>query len=333
MGKNKNAGGYLALCYHYIRPPKNLDLFPRVLGNSIKDLHQHIRMLQKNYEMMSLEDAYHFSYGSWYPKHTYGILMSFDDGLSDHYEAARILTKYGIRAAFFIPTCIISDGLPANPTIMHYSLAGYGIEQVLVVYREALLKYDVDFEKYNIIFRRGKDNPWIIIEKIKSMFRHRFEHGIARKIMLYIYDNLMHRDYPNALDIMHLTREQIKEILAMGHSVGPHSHTHISVARSELLQEDFEKEIVAPKRYIEDIFDTKVYAFSYPFGWARDCLRGGVVAQTKEYKLAFTAIEFINTKETSPYSLGRFISTSKDTAPILKEKLSKIFYENRRFHK
>ena len=53
--------GYLALCYHYIRPNEN-DPFPRILGTKISEFEDQIKILRKNYQMISLDDVLKFSY-------------------------------------------------------------------------------------------------------------------------------------------------------------------------------------------------------------------------------------------------------------------------------
>ena len=87
------------------------------------------------------------------------------------------------------------------------------------------------------------------------------------------------------------------------------------------------------KKYLEDKFKTQVYSFSYPFGGKEDCLTSSeLIKKTNAYKLAFTVEEIYNTKNTSPYELGRYQPTSNDTSSklnnIIKEILLKKKNEN-----
>ena len=83
--------GYLALCYHYIRPAAN-DPFPRILGTREDIFREHIQALQEKFRIISLAEAINFSYGNMNrDEEKPGLLFTFDDGLSDHYRAARIL--------------------------------------------------------------------------------------------------------------------------------------------------------------------------------------------------------------------------------------------------
>lgn len=307
---------YVGLCYHYIRQNKQTDPFPRILGTNVDEFYNHISMLQKNYQIISLEDAINISYNGFkLHKRKPGILITFDDGLSDHFTAAKILSEFNISAVFFVPTCVLEDKLPANPMIIHYTIAIFGVERFLKEFRTALENHGLDKKFFDIEYVRNKDDVWETISKIKSIFKYKLGYRNSRNILLDIYKNLICKEYQKPLDLIHLTEDQIKKILEMGHYLGTHTHSHISVAATELDETNFFKEIVYPQTYLEQKFDTKVYAFSYPFGGKEDCLPSSVlIKKTNLYKLAFTVEEIYNTKNTSPYALGRYQPTSNDTS-------------------
>lgn len=307
---------YVGLCYHYLRQSKQIDPFPRILGTNVDEFCNHLHMLQKNYQIISLEDAMNLSYaGTSFCENKPGILITFDDGLSDHFIAAKILSELNIPAIFFVPTCILQEKLPANPMIIHYTIAVFGVEKFLQEFRISLENNKLDKKLFDIPYSRHLDNVWESISTIKSTFKYKLGFYNSRKILLEIYENLFRSQYKNALDIIHLTENQIKKMLEMGHYIGTHTHSHISVAATELDQDDFVKEIINPKNYLEQKFNTKVYSFSYPFGGKEDCLSSSeLIKKTNEYKLAFTVEKILNTKNTSPYELGRYQPTSTDTS-------------------
>ncbi len=245
--------------------------------------------------------------------------------MSDHYEVAKVLKENEIQGVFFIPTCILEDDKPANPIIIHYGLAIFGIERFLNEYKIILESNKIMKKQYEIKFEKGVDNVWKVIDQIKAMFIYNFDIITARKILLQIYDQLILSEYPNAMKIMHLTKDQIKKILEMGHSIGTHSHTHVSVGGSRLSNSDFNKEVILPKKILEKTFDTKIIAMSYPFGEEQDCLSTAkLIENTKEIQLAFTIKSVLNTQTISPLELGRYQSTSTDNAEKLKNTLKEI---------
>ena len=320
----------MGLCYHYLRLNKQSDPFPRILGTNIDEFQNHLSMLQKNYHIISLKDALSISTGEdGFNKKNTGILITFDDGLSDHYTAAKILSELNISAIFFIPTCILEEKLPANPTIIHYTIAVFGIEKFLKEFRESLVNNKLDKKLFDIQYSKDKDNVLDIISKIKSTFKYKLRYYNSRKILLDIYKNLFSSEYKNMLSTIHLTESQIREMLEMGHYVGTHTYSHISVAATELNSDDFIKEIISPKNYLEQKFNTKVNSFSYPFGGKNDCLSSSeLIKKTSEYNLAFTVEEILNTRNTSPYQLGRYQINSSDTSFKLNSIIQNISKKN-----
>ena len=149
---------FLSLCYHYVRPSLDSDPFPRLLGVRVDEFRNQIKMLKQNYRMITLEDVKNFLYSnhSFSGKST-GMIITFDDGLSDHFHAARILAENGIKGVFFVPTCIFTEDLPANPIIIHYVLAEFGIQKFLEEFRNGLREHKLDVAKFDIKYEKGDD--------------------------------------------------------------------------------------------------------------------------------------------------------------------------------
>ena len=328
MNSSNIQTGYLSLCYHYIRDNPNATLFPRILGTSVDVFEQHIDMFLKHFELISPKNALDFSYGDYkIQQNKTGLLITFDDGLSDHYIAAKILAKYGIKALFFIPTCIIEENLPANPIIIHYCIAKFGISKFVNELNQCLKKHSSNFSSHTILYTQGQDDPHQTIAKIKKLFKYDLSFSISRKILLDLFETIFHSKYPNAMEIMHLTKEQISEMLKMGHSIGTHTYSHISVGSRSLTDDAFTDEIIKPKDHLKKHFGIETDFMSYPFGSARDCLSSKeLIMKTNSYKLAFTVEEILNTKSNSPFELGRYMPTSMDTSELLYNKMQKIVY-------
>ena len=51
---NNSNYGYVSLCYHYIRPEKSIDPFPKLLGTRINEFEKHVKMFLDNFELISL---------------------------------------------------------------------------------------------------------------------------------------------------------------------------------------------------------------------------------------------------------------------------------------
>lgn len=332
MNDFKNVqNGYLSLCYHYIRDLNSKNQFPRILGNSISDFEKHIDMFLERFKLITPEEASEFSYGNYnFKENQIGLLLTFDDGLSDHLTVAKILEKYGIKAIFFLPTCILKDELPANPIIIHYCIAEFGLTNFLMEYQKSLEKNTENSQNFQIDFVPEKDNPYDVIAKIKNVFKYELKPPLTRVILLEIYENMFHKKFSNAMEIMHLTKDNVSEILEMGHAIGTHTHSHISVGSSNLSNDEFFNELIEPKNYLDQTFGIKTDFLSYPFGSENDCLSSQqLILKTNAYKLAFTVKEIFNSKSISPLELGRYMPSSTDTPFSLYEKMKNMVYEKK----
>ena len=151
---------FFSLCYHYIRKPDDEAHFPRILGTKISDFEDQIKKFKTKFDFLNLDDIYNMYYSKKEirPRKP-GLLLTFDDGLSDHFEAAKILYENNIQATFFIPTCILRDQLPANPNIIHYCIAQFGVSEFLKIFYNGIDKYGPSFKKYPIEFDKSIDDP------------------------------------------------------------------------------------------------------------------------------------------------------------------------------
>ncbi|HET8793271.1 MAG TPA: polysaccharide deacetylase family protein [Nitrososphaeraceae archaeon] len=316
---------FVSLSYHYVRP--KINPFPRILGNDVDEFQNHIKMLQKNYSIISPNDILDFYYGARDFDKSKNILLTFDDGLSEHFEVAKILHECDIKAIFFIPTCILDERLPANPMIIHYCIAEFGIGKFLKTYNEILKELKLmDNKDYDIQYNESHDNAWDKINKIKFLFKYKIEHTLSRKILIKIFEDLFMPKFPRCLEMIHLDENKVRGIINMGHTIGTHSHTHLSIGATKLNSNDLEKELIYPKKFLEKKFGIEISSFSYPFGETQDCLSAPTLLTiTKEYKLAFNLEEKMNTKNTSPLQLGRIMPTSAYTTEKLSDTIEKIF--------
>ena len=317
--------GFYSLCYHYVR--KNCDdPLPRLLGTKISDFNEHIAMFKKEYNIVSLNDVSSF----YYEKSNFrdiknGLLITFDDGLSDQYEAAKILAENNISATFFIPTCIIKDTLPANPIIIHYAIAIHGMKKFLVELKELIKeKHFVNETYFDKVFLTNDIHK--SIDMIKNIFYYELELSQSRDFLIDVFKKMIQKEKFTVHD-MHFSKDQIRKLLDMGHFIGTHSYSHISLGRRGITNADIEKELIYPKNDLECAFNTNVTSMSYPFGESRDCFNAQeLFKKTNTYQLAFTVEHKFNTKNTSPLEIGRYMVNSKDSA----NKLNKIIELHRK---
>jgi peptidoglycan/xylan/chitin deacetylase (PgdA/CDA1 family) len=312
--------GFFSVDYHYLRPKD--DEYGRLIGTSLDEFKNHVNFFMENFKMINLKNIFDFYYNQILIQN--GLSITFDDGLSDHYYAAKILYDNKISGTFFVPSCIFSDKLPPNPTIIHYAIAIHGLKKFLNEYRIILDELNLDILRFDISYDKNLNDIWEVISNIKNIFKYKLDQTVARKILLIIFERLLVTTHNDIISHMHLTHEQIKEMLEMGHYVGAHTHTHISIPPT-IDTNYIEKELVFPTTIFKKIFNQKMYSFSYPYGDPNDCLSSkDLMNHTNQYKLAFTVENKFNTLITSPLELGRYEVQRSDTITTLNHKLHKI---------
>lgn len=312
---------FYGLCYHYIRKESN-DPFPRIFGTKINDFNEHVKMIQKKFEVMSLDDLQLF-----YKQKTdavnkkKGIIFTFDDGLADQFEAAKILYENNISGIFFIPTCSLFDNVPANPIILHYAIAIHGLKKFLGELGKYFEKYDISEKPLFMKNQEMIENKFEVINEIKDILYYKINHILTRKILVEIYQDFILSENIVNNDI-HFSIDQVNKLLKMGHKIGTHSHSHISIGSSKMSNEEFNIEIIKPKELLAKKFRTNIISMSYPFGEKKDCLESEkLLKKTKSYEFAFTIENKLNMINTSKLEIGRYMVHSNDDTLKLEKKL------------
>ena len=108
--------------YHYVRDLPNTP-FPRLKGMLTSTFRQQLCTLRKHYELTTLETALAFMQGAYTPTRDL-CLLSFDDGLKEHYtEVTPLLVEHGIQGIFFLITSCVQEQHVASVHMNHVLMA------------------------------------------------------------------------------------------------------------------------------------------------------------------------------------------------------------------
>ena len=314
---------FIVLCYHYLRESARVDPFPRVLGTKWSDFEEHLRLLRARCTIISLRDVLSL-YGKRrpLPSGRPNVLLTFDDGLAEHRKAASLLAHLGIRAVFFVPSCILEDEAPINSAVMHYTIARYGIGAFLEAYAAALSESGLRDTALQLSFEKGKDDPWEKIAEIKRIFKYALPYEHAERITRSIYRALLLSDMPDIFSQIHLSVEGLREIVKQGHDIGSHTHSHLSLGAHALTDASFEREAASSQRILEQVTGSSVRSFSYPFGEKNDYRSiEERLARSGLFDVGFVAEPGLNTVDTPPLHIARYLVHSSDTPESVYEKV------------
>lgn len=310
----------VGLCYHYIRSVQSRSEFPRIIGHSFEQFQEHIETIHRNHRFLDPTECCSRNVSK--SVRSLNVLLTFDDGLSEHYEVARYLADRKIKAIFFIPSLILTDNIPIYPIILHHVIAIFGVDEFLRCYRLALKEFKLS-DQFNVTYQKGKDDPWKTISQIKSILKYQFKINDTERVVKFIYEKLLLKKYPDFKNRVHLTIKQLKEMILMGHTLGVHSHSHASLASPGVTEEDFRREMEEPRVHFKRFLGMEPILFSYPFGRKKDYAPAlKYLNHHPIYEGAFTVEEAINTSETSKFELNRLMPEINATGQSLLESLS-----------
>jgi peptidoglycan/xylan/chitin deacetylase (PgdA/CDA1 family) len=178
------------------------------------------------------------------------IVLTFDDGYADNYQAARILKKYGMTGVFYITAGCIESEERFWVGEIHHLLGKTNKKDVRIRVRdkvfEGLLSDSTRAEPIRRLTQLIKTVDVGTRESIREELRKQLDDVPA------VENNLM------------LTWQQLSEMVAMGMEIGGHTMTHCNLPSAT--NEEAWNEVLQCKVFLEERLGTSVRHFAYPNG-------------------------------------------------------------------
>ena len=110
------------IAYHYIRPIKK-SKYKNLKGMELNEFRKQLDFFKKNFNILNFEEFNEIISGRInFPKKP-SILLTFDDGYSDHYNYVfPELIKKKIKGIFYPPTMVIENKLILDVNKLHFIL-------------------------------------------------------------------------------------------------------------------------------------------------------------------------------------------------------------------
>jgi peptidoglycan/xylan/chitin deacetylase (PgdA/CDA1 family) len=250
--------------YHYVRDlPRSR--FPRIEGLHIDDFLVQLQTINQRYEIVTLATAAEFLAGQYKPRRDL-CLLTFDDGLREHYEVVTpILAERGWEGLFFISTSC-PQGRVASVHKNHFLMAGLHFDQYRSAMFDAIEFHDpdavlhLDHSLAQQIYRW--DTPEAALLKYLTNFH--LSDAIRTRILDDLFAEWLGDEREFATEL-YLSWEEARAMQAAGMVLGGHSHAHKALAKmSEAEQhEDLE---TATRLLHERLNPQPLWPFSYPYG-------------------------------------------------------------------
>ena len=250
-----------AVMYHYVRPePVDMPFF-RYLH--IEDFKRQLDWLDKNYGFISRAD---FDQALETGEPEPGVILTFDDGVCDHYDHVfPELKRRGLWGVFYVPTGVYQTPQLLDVHRIHLLIGRHGGVDSMGALQEIVQDHML-IDKDNAAFRsntyRFQDNDDATNE-VKRALNYYISYEHRSSVVAEIATALNgHKD--NGLDGFYLTVEQLQEMNRGGMIIGSHSVSHPVFSKLDV--ETQWSEIDQSFSFLEKMLAQPVSTFCYPYG-------------------------------------------------------------------
>ena len=255
-----------ALMSHYVR---KFDLnFPHSKHKEIEDFAKEIKnLISLGYKFKNVTEAINSLKKNEDSNKV--ILLTFDDGLKDHLDAAKILKNLGIpKGTFYIPTQPYLNNEILHVHKAHLILSKEG-EKSLDLLFEACNQldisitdhnnYEIEKENYKNAYSRFDSNSKI--KEFKRLINFYGSIGLRDTLLNEIIIKL---GILKKAEDLYLSFDEIKEISEMGFEIGSHGVSHTLLSRLDKKKQ--KEELSSSKKFLEHLISKKINSFCYPYG-------------------------------------------------------------------
>tara|TARA_R100000008_G_scaffold85232_1_gene74664 strand:+ start:1305 stop:2219 length:915 start_codon:yes stop_codon:yes gene_type:complete len=210
-------------------------------------------------------------------KGNYSIL-TFDDGLLDHYDILEILVNKQVTGTFFLPCEAITK---------RKVLLSHKIQFILSLVSEKKLSSYImdklnDHTLWNIYsVSKWKDNWWTPeMVFVTNVLR---DHHRGKELAVELFNTYVTSDEEDFCDNFYLNINHVNELVNNGMHLG--GHGYVSEKLSNMNEQEIEKELSESCTFIDRFYD-ECHIFAYPNGGYNDNVLRSM--EKYEYDLAFT---------------------------------------------
>jgi peptidoglycan/xylan/chitin deacetylase (PgdA/CDA1 family) len=251
--------------YHYVRDARGTP-FPGIKGESLQDFARQVDAIARTHELATLESALAFLNGTYAPRRDM-CLLTFDDGLKDHYaNVLPVLARHGAQGLFFLVTGCIEEQRVAAVHKNHFLLASVDFPEYASAFRDRLRELSpetdtsVDAEAVSRTYRW--DTPEVAAFKYLINFR------LSPELRDQVLDSLFVRYLGDEKEFsrdLYISWEEGKTMQAGGMLLGGHTHNHLPLARMD--DERRTADLTACAGLLRrHLSGQALWPFSYPYG-------------------------------------------------------------------
>ncbi len=251
-----------AIMYHYVRPDSPEYPFFRHLH--IDEFVKQLEYFGNEFGFLS-QDEFARSLAIMEPQK--GLILTFDDGLKDHFQyVLPELERRGLWGIFYITTSPYVTGKLIDVHSIHMLLGKFGgsvIAEVLqkLVADEYLSHSHIEEFRTLTYSRQKNSNDTVYVKRLLNYFiDYKFRQGIIDQLMLQFFPN-----ETTLVEEFYMTRAELAGMSRKGMVLGSHTMNHPVLSKLSVSEQ--EEEIVSSYDLLEAIAGKQTLkTFCYPYG-------------------------------------------------------------------
>jgi len=291
-------GDFFSIMFHYVRPSEVSNL-------KYLNLNKFILMLDNLMSEFGIVTQDQWEGFRKFGKRPSGALLTFDDGLKDHFNfVAPVLKERGLFGIFYVCTDPLINK-PLSVHLSHYLLAHHDPHTIW----QSLLSADSD-----LVWQVAKDelaqtayvshNEALLIKNIKKAINWLPYNSDREQLILEIFRELSKLSFQEFVSQWYLNEKEISLLSMLGFEIGSHTCSHRLLSRLDL--RDIRYELNESKSALENVSTNSIRSFCFPYGGERSYNKEILEELKKsQYSDAFSVKSSVIGKE-STFELHRF---------------------------
>lgn len=275
--------------YHYVRDFSTTK-YPKINGLDVKFFENQIQYFVKNYKILSIDEVvFHIETQKDLPERS--LLLTFDDGYSDHYQyVLPILKKYKLKGAFYIPSSVLEQSQVLGVNKIHFLLATVKENELVNSIFKFIDKYRDDYQlKKNLeYYDLYKNNGYHLDSQEARFIKKILQLGLPFELRIMITNQLFEERFlvseSEFSRELYLSNSNIKEMINEGMHIGSHAHSHLWL--NTLNRDEQKLELFNSLKFLKRFGITENLTICYPYGaYNTDTLD---IAEELGFKLGFS---------------------------------------------
>ena len=204
-------------------------------------------------------------------------VVTFDDGLRDHYDTLNLLIKKNVRGTFLIPVKAVTDGIAIHSHKIQFIMAASKEKEIAEFLEEEFLEEDLS--KYKI--SRFKSNWWSPeMVFITNLLRG---HALGHQTTNHLFSKYVTEDEKGFCEQLYMSKDNVREMVEADMEIGGHGNfsDDLLTLPAAAVKDDIE----ASLEFVQESYGLHRF-FSYPNGGynktIKDCMK------ESRYDLVFT---------------------------------------------